>query len=167
MRSTSLVAIGLLHEEHWPAIAKIYAEGIATANATFETEVPEWTAWDRAHLPEHRLVATKGESVIGWAAVTSVSDRCVYGGVVEDSVYVSSIARGQGIGTALLGQLISSTEAAGIWTIQAGMFPENDASIRLHEQAGFELVGRRRKLGKLHGEWRDVLLMERRSELIV
>ena len=151
---------------HWPAVARIYAEGIAGRVATFETEVPTWEAWDESHLAEHRLVATEEGAVLGFAAVTAVSGRCVYGGVVENSVYVATAAQGRGVGRALLAALVASTEAAGIWTIQSGIFPENAASLRLHESLGFRVVGRRERLGKLDGEWRDVLLLERRSPVV-
>ncbi len=160
------IAIVELRPEHWPGAARVYAEGIATGNATFETEVPSWEAWDAGHLPEHRFVALRDDEVVGWVAVSPVSDRCVYGGVVENSVYVAEDARGQGIGLRLLEQLAASTEAAGFWTIQTGIFPENDVSVRLHERAGFEVVGRRKRLGRRNGEWRDVLLLERRSEVV-
>jgi len=166
MAITSSVAIEALRPEHWPGVARVYEEGITTGNATFETEVPSWEAWDAAHLPEHRLVALRDGEVVGWVAVSPVSERCVYGGVVENSAYVAEAARGQGIGLRLLEQLAASTEAAGIWTIQTGIFPENDVSVRVHERAGFEVVGRRKRLGKLAGEWRDVLLLERRSEVV-
>ena len=129
-----------LRAEHWPEVARIYAEGIATGNATFETAVPSWAQWDATHLPEHRYVALLDRAVVGWVAVTGVSDRCVYAGVVENSVYVAQDARGRGVGRALLERLIDSTEAAGIWTIQTGIFPENEASLRVHERAGFEIV---------------------------
>lgn len=155
-----------LRPEHWPEVARIYAAGIATGNATFETEVPSWDRWDGSHLAEHRFVALDDGRLVGWAAVSPVSDRCVYGGVVENSVYVDEKARGQGVGRLLLERLIASTEAAGIWTIQTGIFPENEGSLRLHERAGFELVGRRTRLGKLRGVWRDVLLLERRSSVV-
>jgi phosphinothricin acetyltransferase len=160
------ISIAPLRAEHWPAVARIYAEAIATGNATFETEVPAWERWDATHLEAHRFVALGGEEVVGWAAVVPVSDRCVYAGVVENSVYVSDSSRGKGVGRALLEELIRSTEAAGIWTIQTGIFPENEASVRVHERVGFELVGRRRRLGRLHGVWRDVLLLERRSPVV-
>jgi L-amino acid N-acyltransferase YncA len=160
---TEPVTIEKLRPQHWPEVARVYEDGIATGNATFETEVPAWEAWDSFHLPEHRFVALRDGTVVGWAAVSPVSDRCVYGGVVENSVYVAETVRGQGVGQRLLEELIASTEAAGIWTIEAGMFPENEGSIRLHERVGFEVVGRRKRLGKLGGEWRDVLLLERRS----
>ena len=155
-----------LRPEHWDDVARIYAEGIATRLATFETDVPDWEAWDRAHLPEHRYVAVEDDRVVGWAALAPVSDRCVYGGVAENSVYVGDGARGRGIGRALLEAQIASSEAAGIWTIQTGVFPENDASVRLHDSVGFRVVGRRERLGKLDGVWRDVLLLERRSPLV-
>jgi len=155
-----------LRAEQWTQVARVYADGIVTGNATFETAVPKWDRWDSAHLDEHRFVAVRDGRVVGWAAVSAVSDRCVYGGVVENSVYVAESARGQGVGRMLLERLIASTEAAGIWTIQTGIFPENEASLRLHRQVGFEIVGRRRRLGKLNGVWRDVLLLERRSSVV-
>jgi L-amino acid N-acyltransferase YncA len=155
-----------LRAEHWPDVARIYADGIATGNATFETSMPDWEGWDAGHLPEHRFVALLDGRVAGWVAVSPVSDRCVYGGVVENSVYVDAGARGNGVGRALLERLIESTERAGIWTIQTGIFPENEASVRLHERVGFEAVGLRRRLGKLNGVWRDVLLLERRSDRV-
>jgi L-amino acid N-acyltransferase YncA len=155
-----------LRPEHWPEVSRIYADGIATGNATFETEVPSWERWDASHLREHRFVAVRDRQAVGWAAVSPVSDRCVYGGVVENSVYVDASARRQGVGRLLLEYLVASTEAAGIWTIQTGIFPENEASLRLHERAGFDVVGRRKRLGKLNGSWRDVLLLERRSSLV-
>ena len=161
------ITIEALRAEHWPRVARVFEEGIATRNATFETEVPAWEAWDSSHLGEHRFVALRDGKVVGWAAVSPVSSRCCYEGVVENSVYVAESARGQGVGRRLLEELIASTESAGIWTIEAGMFPENVASVRLHEAAGFETVGTHKRLGKLAGEWRDVLLLERRSETIV
>ena len=161
------ITIEALRAEHWPGVARVYEEGIARRNATFETEVPAWEAWDSSHLGEHRFVALRDGKVVGWAAVSPVSSRCCYEGVVENSVYVAESARGQGVGRRLLEELIASTESAGIWTIEAGMFPENVASVRLHEAAGFETVGTHKRLGKLAGEWRDVLLLERRSETIV
>ena len=162
-RNSDKVSVEALRPEHWPGVVRVYEEGIATRNATFEIEAPSWDAWDSSHLPEHRLVALRDGEVVGWAAVGPVSDRCCYGGVVENTVYVAETARGQGVGQRLLEELIASTEAAGIWTIEAGMFPENEGSIRLHERVGFEIVGRRKRLGKLDGVWRDVLLLERRS----
>ncbi len=147
-------------------MARIFAEGIATGHATFETEVPSWEAWDESHLVAHRFVAVEANRVLGWVAVSPVSDRCVYGGVVENSVYVDAGARGRGVGRSLLGALVASTEAAGVWTIQTGIFPENEVSVRLHERVGYRVVGRRERLGKLNGVWRDVLLLERRSAAV-
>jgi phosphinothricin acetyltransferase len=160
------MTVGDILPEDWPEVARIYAEGIATGNATFETEVPSWERWTETHLEAHRFVALRDGQVVGWAAVSPVSDRCVYGGVVENSIYVDEGSRGLGVGRLLLERLIDSTEQARIWTIQTGIFPENVASLRLHERVGFEVVGRRRRLGKLHGVWRDVLLLERRSSVV-
>jgi L-amino acid N-acyltransferase YncA len=157
------VTITVLEPGHWPDVARVYAEGIATGDATFETGIPSWDRWDAAHLAEHRFVAVRDGSVVGWVAASPVSDRCVYAGVVEHSVYVAAHERGQGIGALLLERLVASTEAAGIWTIQTGIFPENEGSLRLHERVGFRLVGRRERLGKHDGVWRDVLMLERRS----
>jgi phosphinothricin acetyltransferase len=148
----------------WPAVERIYREGIATGQATFELEPPGWALWDRRHLPEPRLVALdeRGETV-GWAALSPVSARAVYHGVAEVSVYVAAAVRSQGIGRALLEALIAASERAGLWTLQAGIFPENIPSLRLHAAAGFRVVGRRERLGQLRGVWRDVLLLERRN----
>lgn len=149
----------------WPAVQRIYAEGIATGNATFEQAAPEWEEWDAGKLPRPRLVAEAAGAVWGWAALSPTSKRYVYRGVAEVSVYVAAAARGQGVGRALLAALVEGSEAAGIWTLQAGIFPENGVSIHLHQQCGFRVVGRREKIGQMHGVWRDVLLMERRSRL--
>jgi phosphinothricin acetyltransferase len=151
----------------WPAVAAIYAEGIAARNATFETEVPSWEDWDGTHLPEPRLVGEFDGEVVGWAALSPVSDRCCYAGVAENSVYVAESAQGRGVGQALLERLVERADKAGIWTIQAGIFPENVASVSLHERCGFRVVGVRERLGRLDGAWRDVLLLERRSAVIV
>jgi len=164
--ATNALTITDLQTEHWPEVALIYAQGIETGHATFETDLPSWERWDENHLTEHRFVGMRDGEVVGWVAVSAVSDRSVYGGVVENNVYVGDNARGTGVGRQLLERLIASTEAVGIWTIQTGIFPENEASVRLHECVGFELVGRRKRLGKLHGAWRDVLLLERRSRVI-
>lgn len=150
----------------WPAVAAIYAAGIATGDATFETAVPSWARWDAGHLPGHRLVAMDGGAVLGWAAVSPVSDRCAYAGVVEDSIYLAESARGRGVGRALLTALVGSTERAGIWTVQTGIFPENAASLALHRAVGFREVGVRERLGRLGGRWRDVVLLERRSRVV-
>jgi len=153
-----------MRENDWPAVARIYGEGIATRNATFETEVPSWEAWNSSHLPEHRLVAEVDGGIVGWAALSSVSSRRCYRGVAEVSVYVAERARGCGVGLALLRRIVDCADADGIWTIQAGIFPENKASIRLHERCGFRHVGVREAIGRLDDEWRDVLLVERRSD---
>lgn len=153
----------------WPAVREIYAEGIATGDATFETDPPSSrAAWDRGRLPDHRTVAVDEATgtVLGWAAVKLVSDRYAYAGVVEHSVFVAARARRRGIGRALLAALVESTDAAGIWTVQSGIFPENAASLALHEAAGFRVVGRRERIGRLDGRWRDVLLVERRSPVV-
>jgi L-amino acid N-acyltransferase YncA len=147
----------------WPAVRAIYRAGIDTGNATFETTAPDWDHWDRTHLIEHRLVATDHDgTVLGWAALAPVSDRCAYRGVAEDSVYVHPQHHGQGVGTALLERLIGNAEQAGYWTIQTGIFPENTTSLALHQRAGFRVVGRRERIGQLNGAWRDTYLLERR-----
>jgi L-amino acid N-acyltransferase YncA len=148
----------------WPEVARIYEEGMLTGNATFETEVPSWEAWDAAHLAQHRLVVTLDDQVVGWAALSPVSDRRCYRGVAEHSIYIAERVRGLGFGRQLLGALIASSEAGGFWTLQAGIFPENEASIELHTALGFRVVGVRERLGRSDGEWRDVVLLERRSE---
>jgi phosphinothricin acetyltransferase len=152
---------------HANPVLAIYQAGIDEGNATFETTAPTWTDFDAKRMPEHRYVArNESDDVVGWVAAVPVSDRCVYAGVVEHSVYVHSEARGQGIGRNLLDELIHSTEAAGIWTIQSGIFPENFASLRLHQVAGFRTVGTRERIGQHHGIWRDVVLIERRSQIM-
>ena len=157
--------IDALQPSDWEGVRAIYREGIATWNATFETEVPTWYKWDRSHLLFGRLVARQVAGVTGWAAISPVSDRCCYAGVAEASVYVGSCHRNQGIGLVLLQALIEVSEKNGIWTLQAGIFPENAASLRLVQKCGFREVGRRERLGKLDGVWRDVLLLERRSRV--
>jgi L-amino acid N-acyltransferase YncA len=160
---TTRVEIRDLRSEHWPEVAAIFRAGIETGNATFETAPPSWDEWDRAHVPGLRLVAVDDGSVLGWAALARVSSRPCYAGVAEVSVYVAPAAAGKGIGKALLEGLIARAEDAGIWTIQAGIFPENTASLALHEKCGFRVVGTRERIGQMHGEWRDVVLLERRS----
>jgi phosphinothricin acetyltransferase len=160
------VEIRELREEDWPAVRSIFEQGIAGGNATFEAEAPSWEAWDGAQLDDHRWVAVAGGRVVGWAAAHPVSSRPCYRGVVEHSVYVDDGSQGRGIGRALLERLFESTEKAGIWTIQTGVFPENEASLALHEKCGFRVVGRQERLGKLDGVWRDVVVLERRSERI-
>lgn len=155
-----------LQPAHWPAVRTIYRQGIATGEATFETEVPGWDGWHAAHLPFARLVAIAAGEVAGWAALAPVSSRTVYAGVAEVSVYVAEGWRGRGLGATLLRRLVAESEAHGIWTLQAGIFPENSASIALHLREGFREVGRRERLAKLHGRWRDVVLLERRSSRV-
>lgn len=170
-----------LTADHAEAVLKIYQLGLDTGDASFETTAPAWEVWDRAHRPDHRFVALAEDSaddtgedssdgtgeVLGWVAVSPYSGRAVYAGVVEHSVYVSPVAKGQGVGRALLAALIESCETGGVWTIQSGVFPENTASLALHERAGFRVVGRRERIGATRaGRWRDVLLLERRSQHI-
>ena len=149
----------------WPEVAAIYKDGIETGNATFELAPPSWEEWDAGHT-DIRLIAELDGRTAGWASLSPTSSRCCYRGVVENSVYVASWAQGQGVGRALLEELIARSEAAGIWTLVAGIFPENKASVRLHLGCGFRLVGVRERLGELNGVWRDVLLLERRSEVV-
>ena len=151
----------------WEAVRGIYLEGVATGNATFETTAPSWETWNTGHLQHSRLVAKSTESttpeILGWAALSPVSSRCVYGGVGEVSVYVGEKGRGKGIGNKLLESLIENSEENGMWTLQAGIFPENNASINLHLRNGFREIGRRERIGKIAGIWRDTVLLERRS----
>ncbi|MEV0203548.1 N-acetyltransferase family protein [Nonomuraea sp. NPDC050691] len=161
---TSTVQITPMTVAHADQVLAIYQHGIDEGHATFETQAPTWAQFDAAKLPAHRHVALDDAGqVLGWVAATAVSDRCAYAGVVEHSVYVHPHARGRGAGTALLDALIASTEAAGIWTIQSGIFPENAASLTLHARAGFRVIGTRERIGRHHGVWRDVVLIERRS----
>jgi L-amino acid N-acyltransferase YncA len=152
--------------DDWPSVAAIYAEGVTGRNATFETETPTWEAWDGAQLAAPRLVAELDGELVGFAAVSPVSSRQVYRGVAEVTIYVATRVQGRGIGRALLGELVVASEAAGIWTLEAGMFPENVASIRLHESCGFRRIGVHERLGEHHGVWRDVVLLERRSPTV-
>ena len=153
-----------MRPEHWPGVRAVYLEGLATGDATFETEAPDWGRWDASHLSACRLVALDGGGrVAGWAALSPVSAREVYAGVAEVSVYVGAEFRGRGFGRVLLEALVRESESEGIWTLQAGIFPENVASVALHESCGFRLVGRRERVGKLRGRWRDTVLLERRS----
>lgn len=156
-----------LTPEHYPQVDAIYLEGIATGQATFQTEGKTWEEWNGGHLAHSRLVAIDGDEVLGWAALSPVSSRCVYAGVAESSVYIAENARGRGVGMALMQQLVRESEAVGIWMLQAAIFPENEASIRLHQRCGFRIVGTRERIGKMHtGKWRDTALMERRSAVV-
>ena len=150
--------------EHWPTVKAIYEQGIATGDATFQTTAPSWEEWDAGHLPHSRVVAVEGGQVIGWAALSAVSGRCVYAEVAEVSVYVAAGHRGKKVGETLLKALIAESEQHDIWTLQAGIFPENIASLTIHRHCGFRQVGYREKIGKMWtGVWRDTVLLERRS----
>jgi len=155
-----------LRSADWLEVARIFDEGIATGNATFETEVPSREAWDAGHLSEHRLVAERDGRVIGWIALAPVSSRECYAGIAEVSAYVAADARGEGVGGELLAAVVESSERAGIWTLETGVFPENETSLRLLRRFGFRAVGTRERIGRLHGVWRDVVLLERRSEVV-
>jgi phosphinothricin acetyltransferase len=158
--------IAQIHPENWNDVKRIYEDGIATGNATFQTEASSYDKWDQSHLPSCRLMAVENNDVLGWAALTPVSGRCVYAGVAEVSVYVTTTARGRGVGKELLAALIKESEKNNLWTLQAGIFPENTASISIYESCGFRLIGRREKIGKMNGKWRDTLLFEKRSNNI-
>jgi len=160
------VRIEPMTAEDWPRVRAIYEQGIATRQATFEAEPPSWEQWDSAHLPNGRLVARDGDLIVGWGALSPVSRRQCYGGVAEASVYVDESARGRGIGRALLEHLIAASEAQGIWTLQGATFPENTASLRLQERCGFRVVGRRERIARMDGLWRDTILTERRSSKV-
>jgi L-amino acid N-acyltransferase YncA len=158
--------IELMRQSDWEGVRAVYLEGLATGQATFETEAPGWERWDAAHLSFARLVARAGERVSGWAALSPVSSRRVYAGVAEVSVYVGREARGRGLGRSLLAALIEESERHGVWTLQASIFPENASSVALHRACGFRLVGRRERVARLKGRWRDTVLFERRSRVV-
>jgi|ERR1041385_3375167 phosphinothricin acetyltransferase len=160
------LTIQQLLPEDWDRVRQIYLEGIATGHATFETTSPSWEQWNASHLSFARLVARRNGEVVGWAALSRVSQRCVYDGVAEVSIYVASSARGAGVGRELMTALIEASERNGIWTLQAGLFPENVASLKLHLSCGFREVGRRERIGKMNGRWRDTILLERRSPTV-
>lgn len=160
------VVIDKMSAEDWEQVRTVYLEGIATGHATFESQAPTWEEWDARHLPYSRLVARADEVIKGWAALSAVSSRFVYAGVAEISVYVGASHRGEGIGKALLEALVSESERNGVWSLQAGIFPENSHSITMHKQCGFREVGRRERIGKMRGVWRDVVLLERRSDVV-
>ncbi|MFT3910793.1 MAG: GNAT family N-acetyltransferase [Ferruginibacter sp.] len=153
-----------LQQTHWSEVKKIYEEGIATGNATFQSTAPSWEEWNDNHLLHSRIIVKENGVVAGWAALTPVSGRCVYAGVAEVSVYVSDIARGKGFGNLLLEKLIEESETNGIWTLQAGVFPENMASVSIHKKCGFRIIGTRERIGQMNGAWRDTVLLERRSK---
>lgn len=152
--------------DDWTKVAEIYRQGIETGNATFQQEIPTWDDWNNGHIKSCRIVAVIDNEIVGWAALTAVSGRCVYAGVAEVSVYISNKYRGKKIGTKLLDKLITESENEKLWTLQAGIFPENIASLKIHEELGFRKIGHREKIGKMNGIWRDTVLLERRSKVI-
>jgi len=160
------IIIRPMKADDWKAVSQIYAEGIATGLATFEKTVPTYESWDLAHMKSCRLVAVQANLILGWAALSPVSSRCVYGGVAEVSVYTGKDSRGMGIGKLLMETLIAESEKEGIWTLQSGIFPENKGSIRLHEKVGFRHIGKRERVGNLDGIWKDNVLFERRSKVV-
>jgi L-amino acid N-acyltransferase YncA len=157
--------IDSLLTQDWELVRAIYLEGVATGQATFETEAPDWKRWDAGHLPQCRIVARSGDGILGWAALSPVSRREVYAGVAEVSVYVAASARGFGVGGALMRALIEASERQGVWTLQSSIFPENHASVALHLKHGFREVGRRERIARHHGVWRDTIVLERRSRV--
>jgi L-amino acid N-acyltransferase YncA len=159
------VLIEAMQSVHWPAVRDIYREGIETGQATFETAVPTWETWHNGHRPDCRLVALIDNQIVGWAALSPVSKREVYKGVAEVSIYIAASARGKGIGKQLMNALVASSEEIGIWTLQSSVFPENEVSIALHQTFGFRIVGERQRIAKLHEEWRNTVLLERRSSI--
>jgi|SRR5450432_765699 L-amino acid N-acyltransferase YncA len=161
-----MIVIKTMEPHHWNEVRRIYEEGLSTGNATFQTSAPEWEEWDKAHIESSRLIALDNGQMVGWTALTPVSSRCVYGGVAEVSIYVADSARGKGVGKILLKELIASSEAGNFWTLQAGVFPENIASIKIHEASGFRVIGKREKIGRMDGIWRDTILLERRSKTV-
>ncbi len=150
----------------WNTVAEIYKQGIETGNATFQQEIPEWEVWDKGHLTSCRLVAMVEDEIIAWAALSPVSSRQVYSGVAEVSIYVNNMFRGQKVGTQLMKKLIEESENTGFWTLQAGIFPENESSLRIHASLGFRVIGYREKVGKMNDVWRDTILLERRSKRV-
>jgi L-amino acid N-acyltransferase YncA len=160
------IAIQPITADSWAEVTRIYESGIATKNATFETIAPDWDTWNNAHRQDCRLIAKIAEKIVGWAALSNVSSRCVYSGVAEVSIYVDPDFRCIGVGDRLMSELISESESNGIWTLQAGIFPENTGSLRLHEKHGFRLIGIKERIGKMGDNWRDVMQFERRSKIV-
>ncbi|WP_087974399.1 GNAT family N-acetyltransferase [Oceanobacillus rekensis] len=158
--------ISKMEEKDWEQVRDIFIQGIQTGNATFDTDAPSWEEWDRGHIHACRLVVSNGEKLLGWAALSQVSSRRAFAGIAELSIYLSVDSVGKGIGSKLIQAVIESSEAAGFWTLQSGIFPENTASIHLHKKVGFREIGVRKQLGKMNGRWRDVVMMERRSEIV-
>ncbi len=161
-----MIILDLMKPSDWEAVKRIYEEGLATGNATFQQSAPTWEEWNNSHLQHSRIIAVEEEDILGWAALTPVSGRCVYAGVAEVSVYVSEKTRDKGLGKQLLQKLIEESEANNIWTLQAGIFPENTPSIKMHIACGFRLLGTRERIGQMNGIWRDTVLLERRSKVI-
>lgn len=161
-----MISIRIFDQADFSSLRDIYQQGIDTGNATFQTTAKDWKEWDGSTLEDCRLVAVDGDQVVGWAALSPVSSRCVYTGVAETSVYVADRARGQGVGQNLLSRLVAASEENGIWTLRAGIFPENEASVGLFQKNGFRILGLQDKLGQMQGRWRDVLLLERRSTTV-
>lgn len=162
-----MITIEPMQDSDWPSVQQIYAEGLATRNATFETAVPAWESWTAGKRPDCRLVAkSAANEIIGWAALSPTSKRAVYAGVAEVSVYVGEAGRGQGVGKALLQALVEASEAAGVWTLYASIFPENEASVHIHKQCSFRIIGQRERIAQLDGIWRDTVIMERRSQVV-
>jgi phosphinothricin acetyltransferase len=156
-----------MKRDHWESVGKIYYEGIKTNKATFQSNIPTFEEWDRGHIDECRLVAISEKEILGWAALSKVSSRCVYGGVAEVSIYIGEEYRGNGVGTALLNALVKESEENGFWTLQSGIIKENSSSIELHKKCGFRKIGIREKVAKMsNGLWHDVVLMERRSSIV-
>ncbi len=155
-----------LTEKHWPEVKAIYKSGVATGNTNFSLAFPDWDGWNKTHVKNCRLVATENATVLGWAALTAITDQCVFAGVAEVSIYIAADARGKGIGKQLLKAVIDESERNNFWTLEARIFPENLASVRIHQENGFRIIGNRERIGQLNGVWRDTLLLERRSSKV-
>jgi len=166
MKTALKISVRPMQPDDWSLVSQIYKEGIATGFATFEKSIPSYKSWNSAHMQSCRIVAIENKTILGWAALSPVSSRCVYGGVAEVSVYISEKHRGKGVGKLLIQSLIEKSESEGIWTLQSGIFPENEGSIRLHEKAGFRRIGKRERVGRLDGIWKDNVLFERRSKTV-